>query len=324
MGFTWAFCLVILSLFYENAVSAEKAGGQLAARVEIGSGTVGGSAYVTSSYLAKLIQDELGIPSSAMPTSGSAENIALLGRKKIELGIVAANNSYPAYKGEFPFDKPDKSLRVVTGLYSQMYMLAALPDSGLTKFVDIKGKRVCLGASAKTWAFTLYYLEAHGMTPKDVTLVWAGFSDAHRQLGDKVLDAVNSGTGAGVLYPASQEIMATRKIVPLEFDPKAIEKILEHYPYTARGTISKDVLGTNKDFETFDYGRMSFMTYEEMNEETVYRIAKALHKNLKKLAGQDPYWKEAFDRPEILVREMGIPFHPGAIRYWKEAGLWKK
>lgn len=293
-------------------------------RVEIGSGTIGGSAYIMSSQLAKLIQDELRIPASAIPTSGSAENIGLLDRKKIELGIVAANNSYPAYKGESPFDKPVASLRVVMGIYSQMYLLVTVPETGMTKFTDIKGKRVCLGASAKTWAFALYYLEAHGLSQKDVTLVWAGFSDAHRQLGDRVLDAVNSGTAAGMLYPASRELMVTRKIVPLEFDSKAIDKIVAHYPYVAKGIISKEALGTNKDFATFDYGRMSFMTYEEMDEETVYRIAKLTHKNLKKLASEDPQWKDALDRPEILVPEMGIPYHPGAIRYWKEAGLWKK
>ena len=63
---------------------------------------------------------------------------------------------------------------------------------------------------------------------------------------------------------------------------------------------------------------------DDVSEELVYQLTKSTHRNLKQLASENPFWKYPVQYPEMLTKDTGIPYHPGAIRYWKEIGIWER
>ncbi|MCY4442839.1 MAG: TAXI family TRAP transporter solute-binding subunit, partial [Deltaproteobacteria bacterium] len=152
--------------------------------LEIGGASIGGAFYVVAGGVAKLLEAQMKIPVTAAVTEGSRENVRLIDRKQIFMGVIASNNSYPAYHGVLTFKKKHP-LALVMGLYPNAFTLHTLPGSPINSFADLKGNRVGVG-TGRTWdAFMVPLMTAHGLTyKKDFKPVYAGMSDLYTQLGD--------------------------------------------------------------------------------------------------------------------------------------------
>jgi TRAP transporter TAXI family solute receptor len=291
--------------------------------LEIGGASIGGAFYVVAGGVAKLLEEKLKIPVTAAVTEGSRENVRLIDRKQIFMGVIASNNSYPAYHGVLTYERK-YPVALAMGLYPNAFTLHSLPSSPVNSFNELRGKRVGVG-TGRTWdTFMVPLMKAHGLTyKKDFKPVYAGMSDLYTQLGDGII-AATPGIVAGLSpIPGALRLHAEKGAAYFGPEPEAVEKVLKELPYMARIRITKGTPTFDKDIDTVDIGGPHVYVRADADAELVYKVTKLLHKNLDNLAGEVRYFKYAQANPAVLTKDINVPFHPGAVRYWKEAGLWK-
>ena len=291
--------------------------------LEVGGASIGGAFYVVAGGVAKLLEQTMKIPVTAAVTEGSRENVRLIDRKQIFMGVIASNNSYPAYHGTMTFKKKHP-LALVMGLYPNAFSLHSMPKTPIKSFNELKGKRVGVG-TGRTWdAFMVPLIEAHGLTYKDFKPVYAGLSDLYTQLGDGIIAAMPTMVSGLSPVPGALRLHAEKGAHYLAPDPAAVEKIVKKFPYMTKITIPKTTPTYTQDIETLDIGGPLLTVRNDADAELVYMVTKLLHQNLDRMAGDVRYFKYAQVNPAVLTTQIGVPYHPGAVRYWKEAGLWKE
>jgi len=293
--------------------------------IQIGSGSMGGGFYLHAGIISSVLEKELKIPISAQTTSGSRENIRLLDRKKMALALISANNGYPANRAEGGYKKKYDILAPLIYLYPNFGFFMSLEGSGIRSFKDLKGKRV--GWPSRTWDATIVvpWLKAHGMdVKKDIKAVYAGFNDLYTQLGDGSLDAAIGIANSGKYpLPAISNLMSKKKLRFISFGKDAIKKIDKALPYMQIVKIPKGRFGLQEDFICLDIGGPHLYARRDLSEEAAYAITKLIHKNLNQLVERHKAFRYISENPDKMTTDIGVPFHPGAVKYWKEAGLWK-
>ena len=305
------------------ASGPQAAAAEMPTSMEVGGASVGGGFYVMAGGVAKLLEDKLQIPVTAAVTEGSRENIRLIDRKQVYIAVISSNNGYPGYHGILGFEKKHP-IAPIMGLYPHGFAYMTLPDSPVKSFRDLKGKRVGVG-TGRTWdAFLRPLFKAHGMTYEDIKPVYAGMSDLYTQLGDGII-AATPGIVAGLSpIPGALRLHAEKGAAYFAPEPAAIDKVLKELPYMTRLTIPKSTPTFSRDVDTVDIGGPHLYVRNNADEDVVYKVTKPLHENLDGMAAEVRYFKYAQANPAVLTKDINVPFHPGAVRYWKEAGLWKR
>lgn len=293
--------------------------------IDIGSGSVGGGFYVQAGAIAAVLEKSLKIPVAAQPTGGSRENVRLLDEKKIQLALIAANNGYPAYRGEGGYGKKYKILAPLLTLYPNPGLFVSLEGSGIKSFSDLKGKRV--GWPSRTWDETIIkpMFAFEGMNiKKDINIVYASFGDLFNQLGDGSVDAVITNINSGKYpLPAMSQLMARKRLTFIRFDKNALHKLVEATPYMRTFVIKAGHFHLKRNFTAVDIGGPSLYVRRDMSAHVAYELTKIIYNNLKQLAGRNKVFSYALDNPKELVTKIGVPYHPGAIKFWKKVGIWK-
>ena len=323
--------IIVIAMSQVNALSAPK--GEVVnpqlRKFEVGGGSVGAIYHVCASAFADLLQRKLGmkIPFSASVTEGSGENVRLIEKDSVEAATIASSALYLSWKGQKPYEKPYRGARIVMRVFPNPTVFFALADRGLTKVSDLKGKRIGVGAGPTTWdVLTGPFIEAHGIDyKKDIKRVYASFEDLCNQVRDGLLDASIGNVSGGIaLLPAISALAFERKLVFLEWDPKAIESVPAQIPYFNKVVVPAASLpGRQTDYVTLDLGSMQFVVRDDLPEELVYRMTKVIHENLSELSNSVSVFKYIVSNPKFMTGRLSdVEFHPGSVRYWKEKGLW--
>lgn len=324
--------IVAANMFYENVLAGPKtaeASTQLR-KLEFAGASIGGMYYACATAYADVLQKKLGVnvPITVSVTKGSGENIGLIETDRVEAATISSSVLYRAWAGQEPFKRQYRDVRILTRVFANPTVFYALADKNLTKISDLKGKRVGVGAGPKTWDhISRPFLEAHGIDyEKDIKRVYAGFSDLCNQVRDGLLDASIGNVSGGIaLLPAIAALAAEKKLVFLEWDPKAIETLPVPAPYFNKQVVSGAVLGRESDYVTLDLGSMQFTVRDDLPEDLVYKMTKLFHENLSDLAAKVKIFQYPIRNPKFMTLTLGdVKFHPGSIRYWKEAGLWQQ
>lgn len=238
-----------------------------------------------------------------------------------DLGVDTIITLARAYRGEGEFKNPLTNLRLlfrerVTG----MVVLAVRADSGIMKISQLKGKRVAsdFGGNIDIHNRVTIALLTAGLTWKDVTPVPVPNMTASRDaLREGRTDACFVGSGA---TPDIQELNAAMplRFLPLERDPSEIPEFRksqmgsEGIVVPPSGAIKEPLLGVTVPFWYFSSPRLS--------EEAVYQIVKAIWDNYKEIQSVHPDVKD-YSR-EIMFGKPVVPYHNGAVRLYKEKGVW--
>ena len=292
----------------------------------VGSGSVGADFFVLGTSMQRVLSEvfpNARIENTA--TSGSAENMRLLRRKDIDLGLYATTAMIDAWYGRNAYanEKPFTEIRSIAGVFHFTYCLISLRSSGFTKMSDLKGKRIGIGPDAKTLA-PLYspFFTAHGLDfEKDIQHVYASYADIFRMVGEGRVDAV-VGFTSGAKVPASiQELASSKPIRWISMDADMLKKAGREYITFPMGSLP----GQEGPVVSARHGLVTIAAIDQMPDATAYTVAKAIHQNLKRLADLQPALGEAINDPMTLTGSTDpYPYHPGAIKYWTEVGLWKR
>jgi TRAP transporter TAXI family solute receptor len=294
--------------------------------ITIGTGGVTGVYYPAGGAICRLVnagRKEHGIRCSVESTGGSVYNINTIRQGELDFGVVQSDVQYNALKGqgqEFEGQGPFEGLRAVFALHPEPFTVVARADSGIESFDDLKGKRVNVGNPGSGQRSTMEVLmDAKGWTMDDFALASELKSAEQSQaLSDNNVDAIvfTVGHPNGSIQEASTTTDA--KLVPVT-GPE-VDKLVADNPYYSKASIPGGMYrGTADDVETFGV-RATFVTSADVPDEVVYEVTKAVFENFEDFKQLHPAFA-TLDKQEIVTGGLSAPMHPGAEKYFKEAGL---
>ena len=325
------------------AASALLASGAASAQApsffRIVSGSAGGNYFPMAGLLANAISNppgsrpcdkggSCGVPgliAIGQSANGSVANVNAIQSGAAESGLSQSDVAFWAYNGTgvFAGKKPLTKLRAIATLYPEHIHVVLPKDSGIKTFAGMKSKRIGVGLPASgAQVGALLIMTAAGLTKNvDFTAEELNTSQSGERLADGQLDAFLTVTGApssGISQLASTAGMQLMSI------PAAIQAIvIGKAPfYFGSPILAGTYEGVDVNTDTLAVAAQ-WLVSADQSEELVYGVTKALwNKNTRKLLdrghakGKDVQTSTALDA-------IGIPLHPGAERYYKEAGLLK-
>lgn len=288
--------------------------------LSMGTSPIGGTFQQVGNSLSETLNDHAGSNNwkfQAKGTKGSQENIRRLDKGEYELGLSNSAISYHAVHGTGGWDK-NYEIRAVVTIAPLVAMFITRHDSGVKTIQDLKGKRVICGPDGAGFEmFIEPLLAAHGVKMSDFTKLNANQSDSVTQLGDGGADA--AFLGGAVPSPAIQQA-SELGIYLIPFDETARQEVIDKYPFFSGVTVPAGTYsGMKDDFQGLNVGAMHLIASAAADEELIYQVTKTIWENRASIS--HPGAKK-FINEENAARFTGTEFHPGAIRFYKEAGIW--
>ena len=258
---------------------------------------------------------------TAQATGASAENLRLINKGEAEYGIVQNDVMDYAYNGTdlFAGEKLSNIMTIGT-LYPEVVQIAVSKASGIKSVADFRGKRISVGDAGSGVEFNAkQILEGYGLTFNDIKKSNLSFKESAEGIQNGTLDGCF--ITAGVPNSALQELAFTAGLILIPADGKAADAICNKYNYYTKTIIPAGTYkGTDTDTAALAI-KATLAVSSKLDEATVYEMTKALFSNLDELATAHAKGKEV--TAKAAITGVSVPFHPGAIKYYKEIGLMK-
>lgn len=291
-------------------------------RLLIGTAGKGGVFYPLGTELAQVITKYVpGIQATALVTHGAAENMRLLYEGTIALALAQADVAWAATQGQLkglPENVPVRTILATTSGYLHIVTLEGL---GINTVSALRGKRVSTGLMGTgTEVKALRVLEAHGVMPDDLgTQSHQDYPEAAQALKEGKLDAF--AWDATLPGKAIVELATTPGIkIRLLNTGEAVPKMVKKYgPFYFVAPIPKGTYPGVDDDIAAAVGKTLFVTHERMALLQAYKKTKAVLEHLPELTAVTADPKEI--TLKSAVRGSSIPFHSGALRYYKAKGI---
>ena len=258
---------------------------------------------------------------SVQATKASAENLNLLQAGRGEIAFTLGDSLSDAWKGdeEAGFKAPLKKLRGVAGIYPNYIQIVAAADSGIKSLADLKGKKIAVGApKSGTELNARAIFKAAGMSYKDFAKVeYLPFGESVELMKNRQLDATLISAGLGVAAVRDLATAVKIAIVPV---PAAVIAKIGDPAYNVATIPAKTYEGQSAEVPTVAIQNF-LVTHEGVANDTVYAMTKSMFDNLDLLYAAHAAAKSITkaDAP----KNMPLPLHPGAEKFYREAGLIK-
>ena len=194
-------------------------------------------------------------------------------------------------------------------------------DSDVETISDLAGKRVVVGPAGAGFEFFIRpILAAHGVTYDDFTPLNGTQTAAVDMLGDG--SAAAAFLGGAVPTASITQASASRDIHFVPFDEDAKAELIATYLFFNPATIPAGTYrGQDEDFDGLDVGSMQLITSAAADEDLIYRLTKTIYENRDHVTAKHAAGRAI--NPRNVVRDTGTEFHPGAIRFYQEIGIWR-
>lgn len=253
-------------------------------------------------------------------TAGSNENVILALSGDIDIGMANSDAIYAANHGEMSYTQAGAlDVLEVAALYDSQLHVFVTASSGITDISQLKGKRVCVGSQGTSYLFIdEAILEAYGIGLSDIKPYYMNYAEAAQALADGDIDAAFQTGG----YPIAgiQQYAATTSFRMLPVDDQVIADIIEAYPFARKTVIPPNVYesqANETEVNTLAYQTCLFSS-GRIPEDKVYEFTRMMCQTL-------PDYQNTNDATRQIsldtIANQYIPFHPGAERYYREAGL---
>jgi TRAP transporter TAXI family solute receptor len=288
-----------------------------AADLKMMTGPQGGSWIPLGGQLKDLWEKAVpGMKVQVMPGAGIA-NVRGIQEAKADIGLANSISTADAMTGRPPFNKPHDNVCNIASLYPQYFQFVVLADSGINKISDLKGKSLTTQQRGNTGeVITRHFLEAHGLSFNDVKVSYVGYSDSVNQMkdGHAVAFGLNTQAPAG----AVMDIAAARDIKFFE-QTDVYDKMLKLNPSYKMITLPKGTYPKqDRDLKVIGFFT-HVVTSCKLPEADVYTMTKTIATNTKALG---TVAKDILAlKPDAMAADIGVRFHPGAAKYYKEVGI---
>ena len=254
---------------------------------------------------------------SVQATKASVENLNLLQEGKGEIAFTLGDSLALAVAGnaEAGFAAPLDKLRTVAAIYPNYVQVVASQESGIKTLADLKGKRLSVGAPASgTELNARAILAAAGLSYEDLGQVeYLPFAESVELMKNRQLDATLQSAGLGVA--SIRDLASSVPIVVVEVPADIVAKA--GAPYMAATIPAGTYEGQDADVATAAVQNY-MVTHSEVPDDVVYAMTKSLFEHLDDLAAAHAAAKAI--KLENAAKSPPALLHPGAERYFKEAG----
>jgi len=263
------------------------------------------------------------------PVSGHSVWIPMAENGEIDTAIINSYDASMAYLGQEEYEqivgKKGADITLLACGSPGLNGILVSEDSGIKTGKDLVGKKYA-GEYANSKGVTaqgMALLANQGLTPEDVQMVTVpGVSQGIQSIIDGRIDAAGSAIiGMGIITELDSGKGA--RLLSCDPSPEAVERMQRYYPY---GFIVEVKPGPNKvgiiDDPTYLMGWDIYLVGRgDLSEETAYQLVKCIWEHDKDMAKVHPVLED-WTNDKYITTQAVIPYHPGAIKFYKEAGVW--
>lgn len=291
----------------------------------IGTAFSGGASNQMAIALSKSLQNHEDMETRIQAFGANGQYLPLIDSGELAMGTANSLDVIQAVNGDEMYGgRKHANLRLVAASIPFRLTFMVRADSGIRTVADLAGKRIPSELPTVPVAETLAaaMLARGGLTYEDVEAVpLAGFREMHEAFVAGRVDAVNMIVGAGYIAEIDRRIGGLRA-VDLGDDAAGIAAMKEKVPVARAENFRPERPMTGVD------GPINVMTYDfyflagkDVDDDIVYRVTRTLHDHAEELAESMAAFNEF--RRERMAAPIGVPFHPGAERFYRERGLWQ-
>lgn len=310
----------LLALLLACACTGREDNGRLH-RVTVATGPAGTLYHQIGTSLSTLIEQELDMASTARPHTGSSLYIPQMHRGELPFGLNNATDTAAAYRGQLVYARPMDNLRAVMLVARSPLQYFVRRDSGIQTMAELRGHPVVTSfrANVPFDIINAATLATAGLTMDDVTPVTvAGVPDAIRALVEGRVTSASTLLGIPAFREADATVPGGLRILPLGPDEAALTSMpgfdaIEVLPGPASPGVNEPTRVARMDI----YLNSSVL----ISAEDVYTVVSTIHRNWARLQQALPAFRTVA-ADEIVPVRIGHPWHEGAVRYFREAGLW--
>ncbi len=287
--------------------------------INILTGGTSGVYYPIGVGLSQLYSNGIeGSKTSVQATKASVENLNLLQSGRGELALALGDSVADAWNGveDAGFKAPLKKIRAIAGTYPNYIQIVANKEAGITTLADLKGKRISVGApKSGTELNARAIFKAAGLSYEDMAKVeFLPYAESVELIKNRQLDATLQSSGLGMA--AIRDLAATLPInfVAIPADVVAAIGNAAYQPATIPGGTYD---GQDADVATVAVKNI-LVSHEGVSDETAYQMTKLMFDNLDRLGNAHSAAKDI--KLDGAAKDLPIPLHPGAERFYKEVG----
>ena len=283
----------------------------------MGTAAPGGTYALYGPAWGQMAQEATGVAISYRTTQGPNQNIILVNRREVELGMVTMGVALQAWNGQGDWTQGNRfrDIRALFPMYDTPFHGIVLKRSGITGHAGLAGRSVGVGPRGGTPG--TYYpqiLNTLGVRPSAVR--YGSGSDLIGQVQDGLLDCFLFASGVPI--PAFAELEVQAEVTFLDFTEEEVRRLTTQFPELSPGSLPVGTYRTQQRPLRI-LGMYNFaIAHKSLPDDLVYEFTKAV-------LGQNARLKQAIAAAsetlaENWTKNTFLPFHPGAARYLREAG----
>lgn len=295
-------------------------------RLSIATGGTGGVFYPFGGGIAKVIGEHIpNVEATAEVTGASVDNLKFVRDRNADLAFTTADTLADAINGSGPFKDSRLPIKTLAVLYKNYTHVVTLASGPIKTMKDLKGHVVSMGSPGSGAEITAFrVLQAYGIDPeKDIQRQRLGATESADALKDGKVDAFF--WSGGLPTAAIVDLGHTSGIkIRLLSNDSVLESLRNTYGQSlyVPGIVPKNMYpGLDGDVGVVSIPNL-LVVHADMDENLVYQITKTLFEHRDELIAIHPEAKNL--SLESAIKESPAPFHPGAIRYYKEQHVWQE
>ena len=313
MGFMFAACLLAIAI----STGVPAAGPDWPNSLTLGTASPGGLYYVYGDALAQILTEKLGISVNPLPSQGPVHNVKLVESGGAHLGLITMGVGLQGWNGTGDWTKGERyrNMRALFPMYDTSFQFVVLRRSGISTLAMLDNLDIGAGPRAGTGGtYVPEILKVLGLSER---IGYGLYADMTAKLLSGQYNALVLTGGAP--FPAAKELEAKEPLTFLSPSAEEIASICKAMPELTPSIIPAGTYSSaDKDYSTigvynFAVGR------SDLPEDLAYQLVKAVFENQPRLVKATSAASETI--PQNVVKDTFMPFHPGAVRYYREIGI---
>jgi hypothetical protein len=298
-----------------------------AATYGIGSTKAGAVSQITAT-ISKAVSEHSGLQLRKQTMGGTQQYIPVVNAGELAFGISNISQYHMAQTGTgLSKGKKYSNLRIITTMMKFTVSPVVSLKSKITKVSQLKGKRIASGFKGAPLFVhvTNGALATDNLTMKDVVNVpQVGLVQHWRAFMAGKIDMAIAAAGSGFVKQMNAKIKGGVRHISFDKSQAALKRMNRWFPRAEWGMVqpSKGLTGVVEptNFVSYDF---LLWTHKGVSNDVAYKVAKVMHLKAKQLKEGGPLWRSYKDNKR-MSKNHGYKYHPGAVKYYKEAGLWAR